>query len=528
MLQEQREAGRKIVLFLASLGIVAFGQPARIGILGALAAAVGFALFFQSAPSSRKSRFIAGSLWFCSIQLIQLSWMTSIEFQGYYILAVYAMMAIAIGIQFGLLTAVIPREGKIPFLSILALSSLWTLMEWVRHLVMCGFSWNPIGLALTHFIPSLQLASVFGVLGLSFMVMMTNLLALNIRGGRSLAFWAVAASFPYLLGWGQLQFFSQAAEIKNLDVALVQTNLLPSEKIPLCQRTREFITPLQQWGTIFKSIQEKKKERWDLIVLPEAAVPMPSDACIHPYEETRKMLSDVLGPGCEQHFPPLQIPFAKMRSSWHVSNLFLCQTLANFYHSDVLAGLDHIDRALRDNFNSAFFFSPGMPFERYDKRVLLPLGEYLPFEWLRPLTKSYGITEFFSQGKEGKVFGNKIRFSPSICYEETFPEIMRNEGADLLVNVTNDNYYPDSSLHAQHLFHARLRAVENGVPLVRACNSGVTAVIDSFGRVLAKIESGEGVLNYSLKTFRFPLFFPYGETGGLSVYHSFFYFTLAE
>lgn len=517
-MQEQREAGRKIILFFLSLWIVSFGQPVRLGFLGAAAAALGFALFFHSLPAffSRKSRFAAGALWFCTVQLVQLSWMTAIEFQGYYILFVYALMASAIAAQFGLLTAIIPREGKISFVSILALSSFWTLMEWVRLLVMCGFSWNPVGLALTHFIPSLQLASVFGVLGLSFYVIFTNLLALNVRGAKSAGYWIAAAAFPYIFGIGQMEFFSKGFEKKQLDVALVQTDLLPSEKIPLSHRTREFITPLQQWESIFKYIQEKKRDSWDLIVLPEAAVPMPSDACIHPYEEAKKILTGALGSGCERYFPPLQFPFAKARPAWHVSNLFLCQTLANFYESDVLAGLDHIDRATKENFNSAFFFSPGnRPFQRYDKQILLPLGEYLPWEFLRPLTKSYGIAEFFTHGKEKKIFGSKVPFTPSICYEETFSEIIRNRGADLFVNVTNDNYYPDSTLHAQHLYHSRIRAVENGVPLLRACNSGVTAVVDSFGRILAKIESGEGVLNYSLKVLHFPTLFSFWGDGGI-------------
>ncbi len=83
--------------------------------------------------------------------------------------------------------------------------------------------------------------------------------------------------------------------------------------------------------------------------------------------------------------------------------------------------------------------------------------------------------------------------SPSICYEETFPEIMhsaKKKRAGLFVNLTNDNYFPNTQLHAQHFFHARLRAVENGIPLARACNTGVTAVVDCFGRKIASLAPG--------------------------------------
>ncbi|MGE0670391.1 MAG: apolipoprotein N-acyltransferase, partial [Parachlamydiales bacterium] len=147
-----------------------------------------------------------------------------------------------------------------------------------------------------------------------------------------------------------------------------------------------------------------------------------------------------------------------------------------------------------NNYNSAFYLSPEMQsIQRYDKQVLLPLAEYLPFRWLKALTKRYGITEFFTHGKESTVMGERYPFSLSICYEETFPHLIRSGrvmGADLFINVTNDNYYPFSKLPEQHFSHARVRAVENGVFLLRACNTGVTAAVDPFGRVVARLGDG--------------------------------------
>ena len=86
--------------------MVALGQPARIGWLSALAAVLGLALFFHAVPSTftRKQRFAAGACWFAAVQCIQLSWMTSIEYQGYYILAVYLFIVLWVGAQFGVLT----------------------------------------------------------------------------------------------------------------------------------------------------------------------------------------------------------------------------------------------------------------------------------------------------------------------------------------------------------------------------------------------------------------------------------------
>jgi apolipoprotein N-acyltransferase len=538
--------------FFLSLCIVALGQPARIDWLGAVAAFFGFALFFLSLSPlfTRLQKFLAGSVWFTVVQLIQLSWMTSIEFQGYYILFVYSLLSLWLGCQFGLLTLLVANgEGKISIRKILFCASLWTLMEWARLLILCGFSWNPIGLALTSFIPSLQFSSVFGILGLSFWVMMTNLAGLNvlrsrIKSGQTVLraesflyraqyiFWIILASFPYLFGVAQLNYqqTTNKAEKKILGVALIQTDLLPSEKAPHIGRAEDFISPFEQWERILYFLKEKQMNHWDLIVLPEAAVPMPSDLSGYPYFKTREVWISAFGPEIEKKFPPLRAPFAEQRyhqgqKIWCVSNLFWCQVLANLYTSEVVAGLDHADRIENKNFNSAFYFKPNsLVFQRYDKQILLPLAEYLPFDFLRPLTKNYGIYDFFSQGNGTKIFGEKVRFSPSICYEETFSEVMRNgktKGAELFVNVTNDNYYPDSSLHEQHLFHARLRAVENGIPLIRACNSGGTAVIDSFGQLLAKFEAGDahrandGVLTCHFTVFQFPTLFSFWGEGGI-------------
>jgi apolipoprotein N-acyltransferase len=532
--------------FFLSLCIVALGQPARVGWFGTIAAVVGFSSFFLSLSpfDSRLKKFFIGTIWFTAVQLIQLSWMTSIEFQGYYILFIYSLISLWLGCQFGLLTLFVLNETKISSQNILFCASLWTLMEWTRLLILCGFSWNPIGLALTSFIPSLQFSSIFGVLGLSFWVMLTNLVGLNaLRSrmrSRQTAYWLTLASIPYLFGVVQFNYHQAAseAERRTLDVALIQTDVLPSEKTPHFGRMEDFISPFEQWECILHLLKEKQKDHWDLIVLPEAAVPMPSDLSGYSYVKAREVWIAAFGPEAEKKFPPLRAPFAQQRhyqgqKIWCVSNLFWCQTLANLYDAEIIAGLDHSDRIVSKNFNSAFYFKPNsLLFQRYDKQVLLPLAEYLPFDFLKPLTKSYGIDDFFSHGEGPKIFGDKVLFSPSICYEETFSEMMRNgrvNGAELFVNVTNDNYYPHSSLHEQHLFHARLRAVENGVPLIRACNSGVTAVIDCFGRLVAKFEALEdhrehdGVLNCHFTAFHFPTLFSFwGEGGIISICFIFF------
>lgn len=524
---------QKFICFFLSLLIVALGQPARMGWLGALAALLGFTVFFTSVPPSlsKKQRFFCGVFWFTLVQLIQLSWMTSIEFQGYYILFVYFLLSLGVGFQFGLLTLLVPPTGRISLFNILSCAALWTLMEWMRLFFICGFSWNPIGLALTHFSSSLQFATIFGIFGLSFWVMVTNLAAINVWREKSINSWLFLAAVPFF--FGSLHFSYHLPKSQNerrkIDVALIQTALLPSEKIPHPGRTHEFISPFIQWEFVIRGLKEKFACGWDLIVMPEAAVPLQSDGALYPFEIVRLLLVKELGPSVEKSFPALSYPYAEERSSdghkgVFVSNLFWCQTLSNHFGAELVTGLDHTDKESKKNYNAVFYLKPhSSVIERYDKQVLLPLAEYLPFDFLKQVAKRYGIFDFFSRGIGSQVFGEKIPFSPSVCYEETFSEMMRegrSMGAQLFVNVTNDNYFPHSSLHEQHLFHARLRAVENGIPLIRACNSGISSAIDSFGEIVTRLEVSKnfydnegGVLSCSLSSYTYPTFYSFWGDG---------------
>ena len=131
---------------------------------------------------------------------------------------------------------------------------------------------------------------------------------------------------------------------------------------------------------------------------------------------------------------------------------------------------------------------------RYDKRILLPLAEMLPCEWLQPLSRLYGITSFFTKGMGPQVIDGIL---PSICYEELFSHLFVKgckQGGLLCVNITNDGWYPKSVLAEQHFTQGLLRAVEIGRPLVRACHTGITAGVDALGRLVRRLETCEGAL----------------------------------
>ncbi len=491
---------KKIFLILASFLLVAFGQPA-FGTLSALiAASVGYALAWRVLVpiASKKHRFYAASLWFFCVQLVQLSWMASTEFQGLYILGVYAALALGLGAQFGLLTLWV---DKIPHV---AIAALWTIFEWMRLFLLSGFTWNPAGLSLTASIYSLQMASLFGILGLSYWVILTNLAFWN----KKYYAWGVLTVVPYLIGVLHIAYHEPKLEKSpRLSIALVQTGLLPSEKIPLQNRLKEFVSPYVQWERILSALKPVK-EPLDLIVLPEYAVPLVAQLPLYRRQVVEEIFEKNLG-ACSHAVAN------------KVSNLFWMHKLADHFSAEVVAGLDAQEGS--QFYSSAFHVQPSSEIEeRYDKQILMPLAEYLPFSWLKALTASYGISSFFTPGRETKIFHGRVPFAVSICYEETFSHVMqdaRQKGAELFINLTNDGWYPGTLLPQQHFDHGKIRAIENGVPLLRACNTGITAGVDSLGRVTGSLNhESAGVLVAHIPTYKyFTLFSWWGNAGILTI-----------
>lgn len=170
----------------------------------------------------------------------------------------------------------------------------------------------------------------------------------------------------------------------------------------------------------------------------------------------------------------------------------VAQTLATLYNCPLIVGLEGIKNTYTANrpifYNSAFFFSsdPKTSPQRYDKQVLVPMGEYIPCNFAKEWAAKYGIYDSFTPGSGARPFRYNSHFiGASICYEETVGSLMRQnsvQGATLLVNLTDDYWFPYSTLAVQHFEHARPRTVENGVPLLRSCNFGLSGAVDSLGR----------------------------------------------
>jgi apolipoprotein N-acyltransferase len=219
------------------------------------------------------------------------------------------------------------------------------------------------------------------------------------------------------------------------------------------------------------------------------------------FEQTLNSLAALsLRPSNQPPSTPGLIVWPESPAPFWATDLHLRHTLADIARSTdsyVIAGtlgIDHTGEINRrpDVYNSASVIAPdGAWISRYDKSHLVPFGEYVPFEKLFSfaggLTRQIGT---FSRGRlHAPLFVGDAQAGIFICYESIFPNEVRRfalHGADFFVNISNDGWYGEGGAPLQHLNMARMRAVENNRWLLRDTNTGVTAIIDPFGRVIAK------------------------------------------
>ncbi len=478
------------LLFFISFFIVAGAQPDWSPLLCILASSLGYALFWYAIKKieSEKKRFWLSLFWFATIQAIQLNWLLADRYMGPLIYPFSILLFSVLGLQFAALSYFVLSTKTYTIHSLLGLSGGWFLLEWSRLYFFSGFSWNPVGLALTGTHYGMQGVALFGVLGLSFFLVFTNLLALKMFqkfSKKTIFVWMGVVSLPYLWGGVHTTWHTKKSQESNssaFSVVLVQTALAPEQKIFLSSTQKELpLSPVAQWERIIQLIYPYQGQPIDFIVLSEGAVPYGTAPPIYDGGATSRFFHTLFGIGQE--------------SASRVGNQFWIQNIADAFHANVIIGLEDTDQEGGEikHYNAGFLFRPfDSHTERYEKRILLPIAEYFPFHWCEQIAARFEIAGCFTPGKEAKVFHTeKGGVALSICYEETYGNLMREnkkKGAHLLVNISNDVWYPYSRLPMVHFLHGRLRAVENGLPLVRSCNTGVTCGVDSLGKTVEMVD----------------------------------------
>jgi len=366
---------------------------------------------------------------------------------------------------------------------------LWVVVELARARI-TGFPWDQLGIAQIDNPVLTRLAPYTGAYGLSFAIASVNalwLVRLTIRRRRhTRTLLVAAAALAVLLYVGAFNRLRSPHQEQTSAVAtLVQENL----KVGAAAAAGP---PLTRAGMLqaFSALSLFPPAALACDGIPESA----STHCGSPSPEQQgKPSPQYLAPTQLIVWPEAPNDFFDADPEFRSA----ISQLARTARAPVIAG--NIGMTPNQNvkgydlYNSADFFLPNGSFSaRYDKMHLVPFGEYVPYKQLfffaGSLLQDVGV---FDQGRKRIVFaGDGHTYGVFICYESVFADEVRQYarmGAEVLVNISDDGWYGDTSAAWEHLNQARMRAIENRRWLLRATNTGVTAVIDPYGRVTAAI-----------------------------------------
>jgi apolipoprotein N-acyltransferase len=418
--------------------------------------------------------FVAGYYWIGYAFLVDAK--TFAWLMPFAVIGLPAAMAIYIGLGLALARLLWTRGAW----RILTLAAAMTIAEWLRGHVVTGFPWNAFGYGLTGPLPLAQGASLFGLWGMTFL---------------AVAVFASPATLTDDRADTRRPWFAPAcATVALMALAAFGTVRLSTTPTTYVEGVRlRIVQPNQPQDERF-SYAAKASVMAKFIAMSDRATGPQS-----------RGLNDVT----HLIWPESSFPFFLTREPdalADIANLLPNGTvlITGAARADVP---DKNGRILR-GYNSVYVIDhDGTILSVYDKVHLVPFGEYLPFQGflerlgLMQLTKVQGG---FIAGDRHRAMDipRAPKFLPLICYEIIFPGEGVPRGADRpdwLINVTNDAWFGVSTGPYQHLEQARVRAIEEGLPLVRAANSGISAVADPLGRIITSLPLGtEGVLDSGL------------------------------
>ena len=365
----------------------------------------------------------------------------------------------------GLAALIAHRFGRPGWSRILVFAAAWSAGEGVRGVLLTGFPWNPLGSVWTVLPPMLQVAAITGVYGLGLITAAVAsapaALAQTGRGRWAPLICASALLFVVYAGGAARLSGASSAVVPGVVLRLVQPNIAQHHKWQQDLRAAQFAKHLRLSATATPT-------RPTHIIWAETATPF----VVSDNEALRRRMAAVVPAG------------------GYLLTGTVRTNRSDTGRLEVWNSLQAIDRDARIS-------------ATYDKFHLVPFGEYVPFRSVIGLAKlTAGDTDFSAGlGPRTLRLDGLPPVGPMICYEAIFPgEVaQRDDRPGWLLNITNDAWFGISSGPYQHFASARIRAVEEGLPLVRVANTGISGVVDAYGRVKARLGLGrEGIVDATL------------------------------
>ena len=379
------------------------------------------------------------------------------------LLGVLAVLALWFAFFGWVIERVWKRWGEI---AIWAVPFIWVGIEFIRGHGSLALPWTMVANTQTYYNSLIQITAVTGAWGVSLFVMFVNILGFKAMKSigepkRAIGF-AIAALLALALPWSYGIMVLDGADErlagigKSIRVSIVQPNLDPKVKWDKSKRDSVY----RLYGDMHLKAGESAP---DLIIWPETATP----AYLRYNRDGR---------------------FDQVLSFVDSVNVPLLTGTLDY---------KFIDSKKFKKYNSSFLLKPGSrEIEKYHKMRLVPFAEKVPFEDRFPFLSNIDLGQAnFSSGEEYKVFDVEgKKFSVQICFESTFPSLTRNfvlNGAEMLLIITNDAWFGNSSQPYQHAQIAVMRAVESRRAIARSANTGISEIIDPYGRIKKSLAFNE-------------------------------------
>lgn len=410
--------------------------------------------------SSPKAAFRIGLTCGISAYAIILYWLNIVFTQYGHLpwavsIPLYLLLVLWLALFYALSTFIARMGELVGIKAAFTLPVAWVAFDFIRSFLFSGFAWGMLGHSQFRTLPLIQIADLAGVYGITLLIVLVNIVlhrALRAVSGAGVPYPVKSAAVVLILlsstlfyGFSSLNG-SETVNSKPLRVALIQGNIPQDVKWSPEFRERTI-------DTYMRLTRDASKGGIDLVVWPESAMPF--------------FFQD----------EPLQAE--RLRS------------LARETNACILFGSPaHELRNGRSTFlNSAFMISPrGETIGRADKMHLVPFGEYVPLGNILTFINKLvvGIGDFAPGERAVVLDTGSTKLGVQVCYEVIFPELARQyvqAGARVLVAITNDAWFGRSSAPYQHLAISTFRAIETRTPLIRAANTGVTAIVDQNGHI---------------------------------------------
>ena len=409
--------------------------------------------------------FVTSWHWFFSMYPMSFTGLTPAQVIPIILLAVLGIPLVQ-SVSFAFLfplTALIGRgrvAERVPCLLPLSAAALWAVGEWSQTLFWFGVPWARLSISQTKMLPEFQSVSLFGSCFLTFLIVAVNFFVACalLSPVKKRIFAAVGAGiFIFNTVFGAVALLTDGIKengSREIKAAVIQGNISSTEKwgFDWYERTEEKYIGL---------IEKAAADGAELVVIPETVFPV--------YIENNAKIRNLLSETAKKNSVTILVGTMTKDENECQRNIIVAVTPDGEFHME----------------------------NYYSKRHLVPFGEYVPWRDLftaiyPPLSDIGMLDNDFTPGEDPAVFDTgEYKIGSAICFDSIFAELIRgsvNDGAELIAIETNDSWFSDSAAVYMHEAQAKLRAVEAGRYVLRAANTGISAIISPTGRAIAEIE----------------------------------------